>query len=91
MARRGGQDLAVGAMFALALLILAFAVMAVGEDTGWFKRRVSYEVAFPAADGLIVGAPVKMAGVTIGAVSDIVLPTDPHEAGVHCAANDLYH
>jgi phospholipid/cholesterol/gamma-HCH transport system substrate-binding protein len=69
-------------MFTLALLVLALAVMAVGGDSGWPFKKVDYYVAFPGADGLLVGAPVKMAGVTIGTVTEIRLPLDPVEQGI---------
>lgn len=82
MARRGSHDLAVGGMFGLALLVLALAVMAVGGESGWLFRRVSYYVVFPNADGLLNGAPVKMAGVSVGTVTGIRLPTDPTGSGI---------
>lgn len=69
-------------MFALGLLVVALAVMAVGGEAGWLFRKTHYYVAFPNADGLLVGAPVKMAGVTIGTVTDIRLPTDLEAEGV---------
>jgi phospholipid/cholesterol/gamma-HCH transport system substrate-binding protein len=37
---------------------------------------------FPEADGLLVGAPVRMAGVQIGTVTSIRLPTDPGREGI---------
>jgi phospholipid/cholesterol/gamma-HCH transport system substrate-binding protein len=82
LARRGGQDLAVGAMFTLGLLVVALAVMAVGGDSAMFFRKSDYTVAFPTADGLLMGAPVKMSGVTIGTVTDIRLPKDPALSGI---------
>jgi phospholipid/cholesterol/gamma-HCH transport system substrate-binding protein len=69
-------------MFALALITLALAVMVVGGESGLFFRRSHYYVVFPNADGLLDGAPVKMAGVTIGTVSGIRLPTDPEGTGI---------
>jgi phospholipid/cholesterol/gamma-HCH transport system substrate-binding protein len=69
-------------MFALALVILALGVMAVGDETGWLRERADYTIALDEADGLLVGAPVKMAGVQIGNVADIRLPTDPAQAGI---------
>ncbi len=82
MARAAGRDFAVGAMFALAMLVLALAVMAVGGETGWLFDRVGYFVTFPNTDGLLVGAPVRMAGVQIGTVSGIQLSPDPSDSGI---------
>ncbi len=76
------RDLAVGAMFSLALVILALGVMAVGGDSGLFFDRAEYRIEFPTTDGLLVGAPVRMAGVEVGTVSGIALPTDPGRSGI---------
>ena len=62
MARRPTQDIAVGTIFALGLVILSVAVMSIGTDLPWLSQRVSFKVLFPNTDGLMVGAPVRMAG-----------------------------
>lgn len=82
MAEPRGQDVAVGAMFALALVVLALGIMAVGEESRLFSSKAQYLVLFPNADGLRVGSPVKMAGVQIGTVTSISLPTAPTEHGI---------
>ena len=81
MARRV-RDLSVGAFASLALLVLAVGVMAVGGESSFFSDQVRYRVVFPDTQGLIVGSPVHMAGVQIGSVSDIRLPTDPRAPGI---------
>jgi phospholipid/cholesterol/gamma-HCH transport system substrate-binding protein len=82
MARRPTRDLTVGALFALALIILALAVMVVGGESGLWFNRTPYQVVFPDATGLLAGAPVRMAGVQVGIVTGIRLPTDPTQAGI---------
>lgn len=82
MARRTTRDLTVGSMFALALVILALAIMAVGGESGLFLNRAHYSVAFQDATGLLVGAPVRMAGVEVGTVTGIQLPTDPRAESI---------
>ena len=82
MARNGTRDLSVGAMLALALIVLAVSVMAIGDGRQLFGERSSYRVRFPTTDGLVVGSPVKMAGVQIGNVSGIQLSTNPDEPGI---------
>jgi phospholipid/cholesterol/gamma-HCH transport system substrate-binding protein len=72
----------VGALFALALIILAVTVMAVGETSRLFSKKTSFRVIFPNTDGLSVGSPVKMAGVQVGSVTGIHLPTDPAGTGI---------
>lgn len=82
MASRPGRELAVGTLFALALVILALAIMAVGGESQLFVSQTHYRTRFPSADGLSVGSPVRMAGVQVGAVSSILLPTDPKDTGI---------
>jgi phospholipid/cholesterol/gamma-HCH transport system substrate-binding protein len=69
-------------VFALALLIVALTLMAVGTESTLFVQRVSYRVIFPDATGLVHGSPVKMSGVRVGSVEAIRLSTDPSEAGI---------
>lgn len=82
MARSGSRDLAVGAMFVLALIVLAVTIMAVGEGSRLFVAKVEYRVVFPNVDGLTAGSPVKMAGVQVGSVTGIRLFTDPAQPGI---------
>ena len=84
--------LALGAFTALALLVLAIGIMAVGGERGFLSGRAGYRVTFPATQGLIVGSPVQMSGVQIGSVSAIHLPTDPRAPGirVELTVDDAY-
>jgi phospholipid/cholesterol/gamma-HCH transport system substrate-binding protein len=82
MASKGGREVAVGALFSLALVILAMAIMAVGEGSRLFAEKVGYSVVFPSAEGLVVGSPVKMSGVVVGSVQEIRLSTDPNTTGI---------
>jgi phospholipid/cholesterol/gamma-HCH transport system substrate-binding protein len=82
MPRTTGREATVGAFLALALIVLAFGIMAVGGESRVFSRKASYRTVFPATDGLIVGSPVKMGGVQVGSVTHLKLPTDPGANGV---------
>jgi len=82
MAKRGGRDIAVGALFSFALIILAVTIMAVGEESRLFSKKARYSVIFPSAEGLVVGSPVKMSGVVVGSVQAIRLSTDPDTTGI---------
>ena len=82
MARRGGRDVSVGVVVAIALLILAVAIMGVGGQSQFFGNTTRYRVVFPSADGLRTGSPVRMAGVEVGTVAEIRLPTDPQSEGI---------
>ena len=85
MPRSRSREAAVGAFVALALIVLAVGVMAVGGDSRFFSRKTPYRAVFPSTDGLIVGSPVKMGGVQVGTVTDLRLPTDPTAPGVEVA------
>lgn len=85
MARRKTRDLTVGVVAALALLVFAVAVMTVGEESHLFARKVGYRVVFANTDGLMVGSPVRIAGVQVGSVVGIKLPTDPEAPGIEVA------
>jgi phospholipid/cholesterol/gamma-HCH transport system substrate-binding protein len=82
MPRTTSREALVGAFLALALIVLAVGIMAVGGESRLFSRKASYRVVFPATDGLIVGSPVKMGGVQVGTVTHLKLPTDPGAQGV---------
>ena len=82
MAKYRSRDLAVGGFVALALIVLAVGVMAVGGESRFFSRKVSFRAVFSSVDGVIVGSPVKISGVTVGTVSDIRLPVDPDAQGI---------
>ncbi len=82
MAKRPARDVTVGAVVTLGLLVFAAAVMMVGEESKVFRTKVNYTVIFPDTKGLRVGSPVNMAGVQVGSVTDIFLPTEPDAPGI---------
>jgi phospholipid/cholesterol/gamma-HCH transport system substrate-binding protein len=82
MPRTSSREATVGAFLALALIVLAVGIMAVGGESRLFSQKASYRVVFPSTDGLIVGSPVKMGGVQVGSVTQLKLPTDPGAQGV---------
>ena len=83
--RGSSRDVTVGAFTALAVIVLALAVMAVGGESRLFSRKVRFFANFASSDGLVVGSPVKISGVTVGTVAEILLPTDPHANGIEVA------
>jgi phospholipid/cholesterol/gamma-HCH transport system substrate-binding protein len=82
MPRVGSREATVGTFVALALIIFAFGVLAVGGESRLLSRQATYRAVFPSTDGLIEGSPVKMGGVHIGTVTKLKLPTDPGAEGV---------
>lgn len=71
------RNLRVGLLSAAALIIVAVAVLMIGQRQQLFSRHVEYHTTLRTVEGLQAGAPVSMDGVNVGFVKDIHLPTDP--------------
>ena len=65
------SELKIGIMAVVALLIAAALILALGGEGGFFWQRYNLRVKFPNAAGVQQGSPVRVAGVTVGAVTDI--------------------
>lgn len=72
----------VGLLVSLALLVLMVFVFFIGSEQKIFARKNEYEVRLENVTGLAQGNPVKMSGVTIGVIRDIMLPHDPKSKSV---------
>jgi phospholipid/cholesterol/gamma-HCH transport system substrate-binding protein len=65
------SELKIGIMAVVALLIAAALILALGGEGGFFWQRYNLKVKFPNAGGVQRGSPVRVAGVTVGAVTEI--------------------
>ena len=65
------SELKIGIMAVAALLIAAALILALGGEGGFFWQRYNLKVKFPNAGGVQQGSPVRVSGVTVGAVTDI--------------------
>ena len=65
------SELKIGIMAVAALLIAAALILALGGEGGFFWQRYNLKVKFPNASGVQQGSPVRVSGVTVGAVTDI--------------------
>jgi len=63
------SELKIGIMAVSALLIAAALILALGGEGGFFWQRYSLKVKFSNAAGVQQGSPVRVAGVTVGAVT----------------------
>jgi len=79
MARKWARELTVGAVISVGLIVFAIAVLAITEESRFFYPKVSYWTRFDNTSGLARGSPVRLVGVQIGTVDDIVFPTDLKE------------
>jgi phospholipid/cholesterol/gamma-HCH transport system substrate-binding protein len=65
------SELKIGVMAVVALVIAATLILALGGEGGFFWQRYNLKVKFANAAGVQQGSPVRVAGVTVGAVTDI--------------------
>ena len=79
MARKWARELSVGAVVSVGLIVFAIAVLAITEESRLFYPKVEYWTRFDNTSGLARGSPVRLVGVQIGTVDDIVFPTDLKE------------
>src|SRR5260370_16625326 len=73
----------VGILVSGALVVLMIFLFFIGAEQKIFSRKNEYEVRFDSVAGLAEGNPVKISGVTVGVVKDIVLPRDPKQKDVN--------
>jgi len=58
------------------ILFMAF-VLVIGSQSRLFERRYTLRTSFADVQGLITGAPVRLAGVAVGTVTQIAFSGDP--------------
>lgn len=56
------------------LIAIAIVIFVLGKEKGYFKRQFTIYTSFPDVHGLLPGAPVRLAGVTVGKVADVTIP-----------------
>src|SRR6059058_2456248 len=89
MSRPGAQTARVGFLVFVALAILVATIMSLGGEQKFWERKVQYEVHFARTNGLQVGAPVSLTGVTIGSVAEMRFPPDPTASYIQVLVNVL--
>ncbi|UCC66414.1 MAG: MCE family protein, partial [Deltaproteobacteria bacterium] len=72
-------EVKVGAFVVIILALFAVAIFAVGSHKKYFQRQYTLWVCYSNISGLMVGAPVRLAGLTVGRVSAIDFSEDIEE------------
>ena len=70
------MQLRIGALMLTAILLFMGFVLSVGKRSTLFENRYSLSTSFSSTEGLAVGAPVRLAGVTVGNVTRIAFGRD---------------
>ena len=84
--------LRVGIFLTATTAILAFAIVLLGSKSGLFARKVTLYANFENVNGLVVGAPVRLAGLDVGRVNKVMFSDDlrQREARLELAIQERY-
>jgi phospholipid/cholesterol/gamma-HCH transport system substrate-binding protein len=89
---RTRQNLRVGAFVAAALGIFVVSVFVIGQERSMFASKTRLHTRFPDINGLVIGAPVRLAGLDIGRVTRLTFSSElaRPEAQVELAVDESY-
>jgi phospholipid/cholesterol/gamma-HCH transport system substrate-binding protein len=73
------MQLRIGALVLVGILLFIGFVLSVGKRSALFEERYSLWTSFSSAEGLATGAPVRLAGVTVGNVTRIGFGPNPRD------------
>lgn len=92
MKRQAKMEIWVGAFVLMSLAALVMIALQVSNFSSW-KERPSYQISalFDNIGGLKVRAPVKMSGVVIGRVTNILVDQDTFKARVMMKIDKTYN
>lgn len=77
-----GRRFRVGLVVLIALIAVMLGVFMIGRRANLFRKKFPYETRFDSASGLVPGNPVRLNGVTVGNVLEVVLSPDPADRTV---------
>jgi phospholipid/cholesterol/gamma-HCH transport system substrate-binding protein len=71
------KEMRVGAFVLAGLIIVGVVIFLIGDEKRAFEAKVIFHTSFGDVQGLRAGAPVRLGGVDIGAVSRVAHADDP--------------
>jgi phospholipid/cholesterol/gamma-HCH transport system substrate-binding protein len=77
-----GRRFRVGIVVLFALFAVMIAIFMVGKRANLFRKKLPYETRFDSAEGVVAGNPVRLNGVTVGSVLEVILTPDPADRTV---------
>jgi len=76
------MQLRIGLLVLAAILLFVGFVLSIGRRSALFEERYSLWTSFVSAEGLAVGAPVRLGGVPVGNVTRIAFGRDLKDRGI---------
>jgi len=73
------MQLRIGALVLVGILLFIGFVLSIGKRSALFQERYSLWTSFSSAEGLAAGAPVRLAGVTVGNITRIGFGPNPRD------------
>jgi phospholipid/cholesterol/gamma-HCH transport system substrate-binding protein len=90
MTTRASDTLKTGIFLAFAIASFILSIYFLGSEREIFSKQSNYYVSFKDVKGLSLGAPVKLGGVIIGRVADILFAGETDELTVTLSINEKY-
>jgi phospholipid/cholesterol/gamma-HCH transport system substrate-binding protein len=86
------RQVRIGLFLAGSILVLIIVLLLLGRSQALFRSRVTLFASFANTSGLVVGSPVRLAGVDVGAVQNISLEQSPsaHAVTVTLKVDESY-
>ena len=82
-----GRRFRVGLVVLVALVAVMMGIFMVGQRSNLWKSKLPYVTRFDSAWGLVAGNPVRLNGVTVGNVLEVILTPDPADRTVKVVYN----
>ena len=80
---RVSREIKVGVFVLMGLVIMGAVVFMIGDQRNIFARKVEYTTTFGDVQGLAAGAPVRMDGINVGAVTAVGHADDLGDPRIH--------
>jgi phospholipid/cholesterol/gamma-HCH transport system substrate-binding protein len=80
-----------GAFFLIGLGLIFWIIFTIGKDKGFTQPKFRMDILFGNIGGLIEGAPVRLAGVNVGTVSDILFLEKEVEGKRVCVRVNIFN
>ncbi len=77
------MQLRIGALVLAAILLFMGFVLSIGRRSALFEERYSLWTSFNSTEGVAVGAPVRLAGVTVGNVTRLSFGREPKDRHIN--------